>query len=170
MKLHATTFSGAEYIQMLEPAQASFRIITWPNDKSQMSLGFLEAALGRRYFSCCLFLFLEKKNVIFKHLDQKTKCRILFPLPITLQYQEFKTDHYVYKRKGFEMLLFFRFYITVSPPALRLGLLRWVMEKDSTARIIVVSIYNSLPGKKIHGVFYFRHESKPILLWYKLWT
>lgn len=81
MKFHATTFSGAEYIQMLEATQGGLRtIVTWKNDETQMSLGFPEAAFGRRTFYC-LFLAFEKKilAVSFKHLDQKTKFRILTP-------------------------------------------------------------------------------------------
>jgi len=81
MRLHATTSRGAEYIQMVEPAQASLgALVTWTNDKTRMSLGFLEAAFGRG-IHCLLFIscFRKKIAIIFKHLDQETKCRILFP-------------------------------------------------------------------------------------------
>ena len=39
-KLHATTFNGAEYIQILQAAQGSLiTTITCKNDKTKMSLG-----------------------------------------------------------------------------------------------------------------------------------
>lgn len=86
IKLHATTFSGAKYIQMLEAAQGSLRtIVTWKNRKTRMSLGFLEAAFGR--IPLMLFISCFRKKfvvIIFKHLDQKTKFSILFPLLVTL--------------------------------------------------------------------------------------
>lgn len=66
MRLHAT-FNGAEYIQNLEAAQRSLRtIVTWKNGKTQMSLGFLEVAFGRRML--LLLLVLEKKKLSFLNM------------------------------------------------------------------------------------------------------
>lgn len=48
-KLHATTFSGAEYIQKVEAGQGNLRTtVTRKNDKTQISLNFLETVFGRR--------------------------------------------------------------------------------------------------------------------------
>lgn len=48
-KLHATIFSGADYIQKVEADQESLRtIVTLKNDKTQISLNFLETVFGRR--------------------------------------------------------------------------------------------------------------------------
>lgn len=48
-KLHAATFSGAEYIQKVEADQGNLRtIVTRKNDKTQISLNFLEIVFGRR--------------------------------------------------------------------------------------------------------------------------
>lgn len=63
MRLHATTFNGAKYIQNLEAAQRSLgTIVTWKNDKTQMSLGFLEAAFGRRILLLLLISCFRKKK------------------------------------------------------------------------------------------------------------
>lgn len=56
-KLHATTFSGAEYIQKVEADQGSLRtFVTRKNGKTQISLNFLETVFGRRILLlifCC---------------------------------------------------------------------------------------------------------------------
>lgn len=78
-KLHATTFSGAEYIQKVEADQGSLRtIVTQKNDKTQTSLNFLEKeedTIGRRIL---LSISYFGGKAIFKDLGQKTKFRILF--------------------------------------------------------------------------------------------
>ena len=130
-KLHATIFNGAEYIQMLQAAQGSLlTIVTLKNDKTKMSLGchqaFLKLHLAGDTFNVVYFLFQKKKKkrivIMFKHLDQKTKFRILFPLLATLhllQCQQLKMDHYLYKCKNLEILFFSRFYMAASLPTLQ---------------------------------------------------
>lgn len=75
MKLHATTCSEAECIQVIEAAQGGLGTpVTW-KVRPKCHSDSLTLCLTGEYFYCCL-LVLGKNIRVFKYLDGKTKFRL----------------------------------------------------------------------------------------------